>query len=412
MFITSLYHKLLPDNLPDRFKIMYLMLAAACLGTILVVSVFVIRWHSSNDLKDTVIFNSEKIVDAIYYTEVESILIREDKNGHTISLATSARDTLDVKIRDMYDPLNIVSVLIFNRDGTAIYGNEKKLPKECVNERHFEEVFTQGKIVYHLHKGQIIIDLVGEKREQTDLAQVYVPIRHKDGQIMGVFSVYSDVSRLTKKYNRQMISSVLAQTFMLLLLSMISYFFIIRESNELKLAYQKLETMATTDPLTGISNRRQLLERVEQHFAMMQRAGETLTNNVGLGFIMIDVDFFKQVNDTYGHLAGDSVLQELATKINQILRQYDVFGRYGGEEFMIVLPNTLPAESHRIASRLVAVVREHTFFWDKNPIRITLSAGVTWTDAANETLDEVLNKVDTLLYEAKEQGRNQVVFSL
>ncbi len=412
MFITSLYHKLLPDNSPDRFKIMYLMLAAASLGTILIVSVFVIRWHSSNDLKDTVISNSEKIVDAIYYTEVESILIREDKNGPTISLATSARDTLDVKIRDMYDPLNIVSVLIFSRDRTAIYGNEKKLPKECVDEKHLEEVFTQGKIVYHLHKGQTIIDLVGEKREQTDLAQVYVPIRHKDGQIMGVFSVYSDVSRLTKKYNRQMISSVLAQTFMLLLLSIISYFFIIRESNELKLAYQKLETMATTDPLTGISNRRQLLERVEQHFAMMQRSSETMTNSVGLGFIMIDVDFFKQVNDTYGHLAGDSVLQELATKINQILRQYDVFGRYGGEEFMIVLPNTLPAESHRIASRLVAVVREHTFFWDNDPIRITLSAGVTWTDAANETLDEVLNKVDTLLYEAKEQGRNQVVFSL
>ncbi len=412
MFITSLYHKLLPDNSPDRFKIMYLMLAAASLGTILIVSVFVIRWHSSNDLKDTVISNSEKIVDAIYYTEVESILIREDKNGPTISLATSARDTLDVKIRDMYDPLNIVSVLIFSRDRTAIYGNEKKLPKECVDERHLEEVFTQGKIVYHLHKGQTIIDLVGEKREQTDLAQVYVPIRHKDGQIMGVFSVYSDVSRLTKKYNRQMISSVLAQTFMLLLLSIISYFFIIRESNELKLAYQKLETMATTDPLTGISNRRQLLERVEQHFAMMQRSSETVTNSVGLGFIMIDVDFFKQVNDTYGHLAGDSVLQELATKINQILRQYDVFGRYGGEEFMIVLPNTLPAESHRITSRLVAVVREHTFFWGNDPIRITLSAGVTWTDAANETLDEVLNKVDTLLYEAKEQGRNQVVFSL
>jgi diguanylate cyclase (GGDEF)-like protein len=227
---------------------------------------------------------------------------------------------------------------------------------------------------------------------------------------MGVFSIYSDVSRLTQKSNRQMINSVLAQTIMLLLISLISYFVIIRESSELKLAYQKLETMATTDPLTGISNRRQLLERIEQHFALLQRTAEAIWKNIGLGFVMIDVDFFKQINDTYGHLAGDSILQELATLINMELRPYDVFGRYGGEEFLIVLPNTLAEETERIAERLITTVKAHAFMWNNSPVHITLSAGVTWTDAAKDSLDEVLSKVDSLLYEAKEQGRNQVVF--
>jgi diguanylate cyclase (GGDEF)-like protein len=410
MLIQRQYQKLIPDNSPDRFKSMYLILAATCLVAILTVSVIVINWNSRTDLRNTVIANSEKIVDSIYYTEVDAILISEDTSGSTIVMPASAHDALDIRLRDMYDPLNIVKLLILDRSRTVIFGSKKStvIDDECKG--HIEEVFATREIVYHLDKDQTIIDLLGEKREHIDLAEVFIPIKNKDGQIMGVFTISSDVSRLTQKSRQQMLHSLLAQSSMLLLISLISYIFIIRESYELKLAYQKLETMATTDPLTGISNRRQLLERVEQHFSMLQRTGEAITRNVGLGFIMIDVDFFKQVNDTYGHLAGDSILQEIATIINLELRQYDVFGRYGGEEFLAVLPNTLPEESERIAGRLCAAVREHTFLWSNREIRISLSAGATWTDAGSETLDEVLSKVDGLMYEAKELGRNRVIF--
>jgi diguanylate cyclase (GGDEF)-like protein len=411
MPFTLFWQKLIPGNSADRFKTMYLILAATCLGIILVVSAGIIRWNSSADLKNTVVSNSERIIDSIYYTEVDAIMPLEDKDGYTIGMSPTAHDALDVRVRDMYDPLNIVMLMIFNRDGSVIYGDTRNLPDDCTNERHIDEAIKKGEAVYHLHKDKTIIDLVGEKREHVDLAEVYVPIRHKDGQVIGVFEVYTDVTPLTIKNKRQMVNSILAQTFMLLLLSMISYIIIIRESSELKLAYHKLETMATTDPLTGISNRRQLLERVEQHFALTQRSGDLKEESVGLGFIMMDVDYFKLVNDNFGHLAGDTILQELASKVNQELRQYDVFGRYGGEEFLVVLPNTLPEEARRIADRLVAAVSGHPFLWNDNPIQITLSAGVTWTNAGGETLDDVLSRVDRLMYQAKEQGRNQVVFS-
>lgn len=412
MLIQRLYQQLIPDNSPDRFKIMYLLLAAACLTAILAVSVVVINWHSRTDLRDTVIANAEKIADSIYYTEVDAILIQADDNGYTISLSETAHDSLYARIRDMYDPLNIVRVLLFSRDQTVIYGSDKKNIEDAEISKRVMETFEKDSIVYNLRKQQTIIDLVGEKRENVDLAEVYVPIRHKNNQIMGMFLISADVSKLNQRYRKQMIYSVAAQTVMLLLISLVSYIVIIRESFELKLAYQKLETMATTDPLTGISNRRQLLERIEQHFAMLLRSDETRAKNVGLGFVMIDVDFFKQINDTYGHLAGDSVLQELAQQINQLLRQYDVFGRYGGEEFLIVLPNTQPEEANQIAGRLITSVAQHSFTWNNDAIHISLSAGVTWTDAVHETLDEVLSKVDTLLYEAKDQGRNRVVFRL
>ena len=411
MLIQRLYQRLTPKNSPDRFKIFYLMLAAACLAAILAVSVVVLNWHSHEDFKDTVIAHSEKIVDAIFYNEVDAILIHKNNKGnYSITLNESARDALDGRIRYMFDPLNVVKVLIFNCNQTAIYGNNKKLVGFSAAQYDIKDTFEKGEIVYRLRKEQTIVDLVGEKREHADLAEVSVPIRHRNGQIMGAFTVYSDVSKLTRKYQQQMRNSMMAQTIMVLLISFISYVVIIRESSELKLAYQKLEALATTDPLTGISNRRQLLERIEQHFAMLQRTGETMSKNVGLGFVMIDVDYFKQVNDTFGHLAGDSILQELAMEINQVLRQYDVFGRYGGEEFLIVLPNTLPEEANRIAERLITSVRERPFVWNNSVIHITLSAGVTWTDATHETLDDVLSKVDGLMYKAKELGRNQVAF--
>jgi diguanylate cyclase (GGDEF)-like protein len=408
--MNSLFQNILPDNSADRFKIIYLMLTAVCMVIILVASAAVINWNSRTDLKDSVIANSERIVDSIYSTEVEAILVKQDIKGHSVTLPGSAQDQLDARIRDMYGPLNVVKVLIINRDWQPIYGSKKIVVVDAECGEHVKDAFSKGASIYDLNKDVTIVDLQGEKREHIDLAEVFVPIRHKDGQIMGVFSIYTDVSTQTQKSRRQMINSVMAQTVMLLLISLISYIYIIRGSSELKLAYQKLETLATTDPLTGISNRRQLLERVEQHFAMLQRTGETFARNVGLGFIMIDVDFFKQVNDTYGHRAGDSILQELATLINLELRQYDVFGRYGGEEFLAVLPNTLPEETEQIAGRLITAVNEHVFVWDNSKIHITLSAGVTWTDAENETLDEVLSKVDSLMYEAKEQGRNRVIF--
>jgi len=411
MFIQHLYQNLIPNNSPDRFKIIYLMLAAACLAAILAASVIVLNWNSCEDLKDTVIAHTERVVDAIFYTEVDAILIhKNDKGDYTITLNETARDSLDGRIRDMFDPLNIVRVLIFDGNRTPVYGNSKKNMVGSDTQCDVKDAFEKGEIVCQLRKQQTIVDLVGEKREHTDLAEVSVPIRHKNGQIIGAFTVYSDVSKLTQKYKQQMRNSMLAQTIMLLMISFVSYIVIIRESSELKLAYQKLESLATTDSLTGISNRRQLLERIEQHFAMLQRSGDAVPNNVGLGFIMIDVDYFKQINDTYGHLAGDSILQELAKEINQVLRQYDVFGRYGGEEFLIVLPNTLPEEAKRIAERLITSVRERPFVWNNSAIHITLSSGVTWTDASNETLDEVLSKVDRLMYEAKESGRDRIIF--
>ncbi len=410
--MPHVFSNILLKNSPDRFKSMYLILAASCLGTILIVSSWVIQWNSATDLRDTVISNSERIADAIYYTEVDAIQVISAQGKQTISLADSARDSLDVRIRDMYDPFNIVNVQIVNQNRVVIYGSGKGLPHEFGKEMRLTDAFSKGIIYYRLHKGVTVVDLMGEKREWIDLAEIVVPLKHQGGQIIGAIAVYSDVTKLTKKYNRQMINSILAQTFMLLFLSLISYIVIIRETTELSSAYQKLESMATTDPLTGISNRRQLLEQVEQHFAMMKRSGESIPRPSGLGFVMIDVDHFKKINDTFGHLAGDSILQKIAENIRKTLRQYDVFGRYGGEEFLIVLPNTIPSEAQRIAERIITVIRESAFDWDGTAIRITLSAGVTWSDALHETLDHVLSKADQLMYEAKETGRNRVVFRL
>jgi diguanylate cyclase (GGDEF)-like protein len=169
-----------------------------------------------------------------------------------------------------------------------------------------------------------------------------------------------------------------------------------------------LETLATTDALTGIFNRRQLLTRAAELYTMMQRSQDKMAEGIGLGVVMIDVDYFKMVNDTHGHLAGDSILHDLTKRIETVLRPYDVFGRYGGEEFMLFLPNTSCEEAKLISCRVLNAVSGQPYQIADQSITVTTSIGCTWTDGSEENLDNILIRVDNLLYEAKRNGRNQV----
>ena len=191
-----------------------------------------------------------------------------------------------------------------------------------------------------------------------------------------------------------------------------SPFVILRASSELKKAYNLLEVYAETDALTGVYNRGELMRRAEEFFVIMQRSREKLTAGVGIGIVMIDLDYFKQVNDDYGHLVGDSVLRDAAGRITDILRSYDVLGRYGGEEFLIILPNTTAEEVSIITERAMSSISSKPIQVGELSISITASFGATWGDAVKENLDSVIRRADELLYEAKNSGRNRVIFRI
>ena len=170
--------------------------------------------------------------------------------------------------------------------------------------------------------------------------------------------------------------------------------------------YAEIEKYATQDALTGLNNRRSLDLRVAQEVAIAKR------KNLPLCVMMLDVDFFKKINDTYGHYGGDIVLKEFAKIISDEVREYDFAARYGGEEFAILLPYTHIEEAKIVGERLRKTVEDTPILInqeteDAKKINVTISMGLAEFDRI-ETGENLFERADKALYEAKKNGRNQV----
>lgn len=164
----------------------------------------------------------------------------------------------------------------------------------------------------------------------------------------------------------------------------------------------ELGEQAITDPLTRTRNRRGITISVLEAMAHAERYSHPLS------VAMVDIDHFKEVNDSYGHKAGDRVLEGVASILVEHLRMPDKVGRYGGEEFLLVFPETGLDQTQKIAERIRAAVSEAEFDIGKQNITLTISIGATLFEKA-EDLEQLLSRADQALYEAKQSGRNLVV---
>lgn len=163
-----------------------------------------------------------------------------------------------------------------------------------------------------------------------------------------------------------------------------------------------LHSMATTDALTGLINRREFNRRISEEFARAKR------HKTQLSLALFDIDFFKKINDTYGHNAGDAILKELGSLIANRTRTSDIACRYGGEEFALILPETSQVEAYELLDRLRQIVEEEIFNKSAKPIRATISVGVAQLDLSDKAPVDFCERADKALYKAKEGGRNRV----
>lgn len=166
----------------------------------------------------------------------------------------------------------------------------------------------------------------------------------------------------------------------------------------------ELKALAHMDALTGLPNRRQFMARLAEE---LQRVQRQMTQSACV--LMLDIDHFKQINDTYGHAAGDMALQHFARLMRAQLRSIDSCGRLGGEEFAILLPGASLEDAQRIAERLREKLAESTLEMDGKPVVLTASVGIAALHAADGNPDAVLQRADRALYQAKAEGRNCVV---
>jgi len=173
--------------------------------------------------------------------------------------------------------------------------------------------------------------------------------------------------------------------------------------DELKEKNAQLQELSGTDDLTKLANRRRFMEQFTNEFARAKRYGSELS------FLILDLDFFKQVNDSYGHLAGDSVLIQVGNVMKESVRTSDLVARYGGEEFTLLLPETGSQGCRVYAERIRNRIETSEFDAAGKQIHITVSGGIaSYLETSANSVDELLRKADGALYSAKKNGRNRI----
>jgi len=181
----------------------------------------------------------------------------------------------------------------------------------------------------------------------------------------------------------------------------IGSYFHISMAVRLKEANEQLKALSETDPLTGTYNRRRFLEVADQQLALARR------HCFPTSVLIIDFDHFKSVNDDFGHLAGDRVLVDACALIRRTLRDSDTLARFGGEEFICLLPHTAREGALMVAQRIREAIREQTFDHDGQTLRVTVSIGGVTCETSETDLERLTSKADTLLYQAKQGGRDR-----
>lgn len=321
--------------------------------------------------------------------------VERDTDGRALRVAGTAMDITVRKQAEMdIARLSQLNELLLNSVGQGIYGTDRNGACTFVNPTALDMLgYEKGEMLgqethrmFHYHhidgspypEEDCPVDQTrrdGIRREVEDAfvrktgevfpVHLSVTPMHENGQIVGVAVVFQDIAR--------------------------------RKAME-----QELTRLATTDPLTGVANRRRFLEQTEMELARMKRYGKPAA------LLMLDIDHFKRVNDTYGHAVGDALLQHLATLARVHLRHVDLFGRLGGEEFGVLLPDTGRAGARQFADRFRRYVADSPFESDKGAISLTISIGVAQFEADDVASDSILARADAALYRAKEGGRNRV----
>ncbi|MES9853643.1 MAG: diguanylate cyclase [Candidatus Thiodiazotropha sp. L084R] len=209
-------------------------------------------------------------------------------------------------------------------------------------------------------------------------------------------------SKLDEMALRRLFMVTIAYVLLFIVSGLISLF-VARNSVQKKLAYLKLKQFASTDALTGLANRRELEVAGMREFHRAKRF------NRKLSMLMVDLDHFKVINDTHNHITGDEVLRHVVKSLNDVIRGQDILVRYGGDEFLLLLPETDEKGALILASSIRKMVADDVYEREHPRVSITVSIGVSSIDGEDKSYHDIVVRADQALYQAKRTGRNKVV---
>jgi diguanylate cyclase (GGDEF)-like protein len=347
---------------------------------------------------------------ALLILERDALLVHSETEGSRIALDAGQLPPLDRRIRQFLKPFDILKIKIFSLDGRIIYSTDSLIIGRVDAENRRLQRALAGQVDSQLEKKDEVLDLAEERKFDVDVVETYIPIRDDEGRVIGSFELYVDVTADRSEIAGGVGMSVLLLALVLLFVFACAFVLVRRGTNQLKATQDILHTLATTDALTSLLNRHQIFLRAEQEFARLEREREAGTPKKALGLLMLDVDHFKRHNDTYGHQAGDLILKEIADRLVRSLRRYDFVGRYGGEEFLAVLPGTGFDGTRAIAERIREGVEAKPIVIGGVEVPVTVSLGLACTVGERESFEAALKRADEGLYRAKSEGRNRVAW--
>lgn len=344
------------------------------------------------------------------------VLIDEQKElmfveppGKPVELGLHGTEILpfDNRLRNFLLPFNIIKVKIYNPEKRIVYSTDPTLiGKIDEGNWRLKKALTGAQVSEMVTKDKAS-DLTDEPLRDVDVVETYVPIMGEDNRILGSFEVYMNMTGYRMQIRQGVILVTSLLTLILGAVFAFSYLLIRDGTAQLKEAQTQLELLAITDSLTGIHNRGYLMGRGEEEFERVRRSSLA---HERLGCIMLDLDHFKRVNDTKGHVAGDCVLKVFTDRLRISVRPYDIVGRYGGEEFMVLLPDTTFEQSLAVAERICENVRNDPFDAEGELLPITVSIGVAEYTEADRTFNDMIKRADEGLYKAKNDGRDRVAW--
>jgi len=312
----------------------------------------------------------------------------------TIEAISIARHNgLVVALRDVYGEASSVEMARGDQKRYVYYERLRdSLDELMLNDKVLKNTKDiEGK--YALHKKQAEIDVLNgqEKVQQLTLRQRMTTIWGLAALVLGIVLTGFFYYRNYQYKKRLLVTNGLLQ-----------------EQRILELEHREREALlerATRDALTGLWNRATILEFLTGELEKARK------HDAALAVAVIDVDFFKHINDTFGHAGGDEVLKELARRLRATLRQCDFVGRYGGEELLVVMPGLALEDRGNLMDALRANICATPFRVGAAELRVTVSVGGAWMDSLLEVPDELIRRADAALYEAKAAGRNRVICS-
>jgi diguanylate cyclase len=314
---------------------------------------------------------------------------------------------LDKHLRRFLGPFNINKIKIYRADGTIVYSTDTKIIGQLDRGNPRLKRALKGQYDSHVERKFEVLDLANEKRFDVDVVETYVPIKDKNNKVLGCFETYIDVTKYRDQTALAVIWSVLIVAFAQLLVFVPSFLMIRKGTRNIRKMQKELTTQATTDPLTGLHNKRQIEMLIRKEFAMAIRGRKRGLAEGQVGCIMIDIDRFKQINDSFGHLAGDHLLRQFAERISSSLRVYDALGRFGGDEFVVILPGSGLSHCCGVARKIWALVRDEPFHVGGITLPVTLSLGVSVSEAGEADPTCMIKRADDALYTAKKNGRDR-----